>query len=63
MLSKKRFIIFWIVWGIGFAALTLGLIKEFIVGRTLEAYWIMALGHSYASSAIIAGMLKRGTFD
>ncbi|MEE8326943.1 MAG: hypothetical protein V3R58_07885 [candidate division NC10 bacterium] len=59
MANKSKYRIFWLVWGLGAAALTIALIQNYTTGKTLEPLWIMAIAHSYASTAIIAGLLKQ----
>jgi len=56
-ISKYR--MFRLVWGLGAAALTLALIQNYTVTKTMEPLWIMAIAHSYASTALIAGLLKK----
>jgi len=56
---KTKFRMFWLVWGFGIAALIVALIQNYTITETLEPMWIMAIGHSYASTAIIAGLLKQ----
>ena len=57
--QKMRYRIFWLVWGLGVIALTLALFLNYTTVKTLEPLWIMAIAHSYASTAIIAGLLKQ----
>ena len=56
---KNKYRMFWLVWGLGISALTLALFRNYIVVKTLDPLWIMAIAHSYASTAIIAGLLKQ----
>ncbi|MCW4049624.1 MAG: hypothetical protein NWE89_07790 [Candidatus Bathyarchaeota archaeon] len=48
-----RKMLFWIVWGLGIAATTMGLYGELFIERTLEPVWVMAIAHAYASSALL----------
>ena len=57
--QKMKYRMFWLVWGLGVAALTIALIQNYMTMKTLEPLWIMAIAHSYASTAIIAGLLKQ----
>ena len=57
---KNRYRVFWVVWGLGISALTLALFRNYTVVKTLDPLWIMAIVHSYASTAVIAGLLKKG---
>ncbi|MDP6457716.1 MAG: hypothetical protein QGF78_00055 [Candidatus Bathyarchaeota archaeon] len=57
--QKKKYRVFWLVWGLGISALTLALIRNYMVVKTLDPLWIMAIAHSYASTAIIAGIIKK----
>jgi hypothetical protein len=50
---------FWIVWGLGTSALTLALFRNYTVIKTLDPLWIMAIAHSYASTAVLAGIIKK----
>ena len=56
---KNRYKVFWVVWGLGITALTLALIRNYTVVKTLDSLWIMAIAHSYASTAVMAGILKK----
>ena len=55
---KNKYRMFWLVWGLGISALTIALFRNYTVMKTLDPLWIMAIAHSYASTAIIAGLLK-----
>jgi hypothetical protein len=57
--QKTKYRMFWLVWGLGVTALTIALIQNFTTMKTLDPLWIMAIAHSYASTAIIAGLLKQ----
>lgn len=57
--QKMKYRMFWLVWGLGVGALTIALIQNYWTMKTLEPLWIMAIAHSYASTAIIAGLLKQ----
>ncbi len=57
---KIKYRMFWLVWGLGISAITLALFRNYTVVKTLDPLWIMAIAHSYASTAIIAGLLKKG---
>jgi hypothetical protein len=57
--QKTKYRMFWLVWGLGVAALTIALIQNYTAMKTLDPLWIMAIAHSYASTAIIAGLLKQ----
>ena len=57
--QKKKYWMFWLVWGLGISALTLALFRNYTVMKTLDPLWIMAIAHSYASTAIMAGLLKQ----
>jgi hypothetical protein len=57
---KNRYRVFWVVWGLGISALTLALFRNYTVMKTLDPLWIMAIAHSYASTAVMAGILKKG---
>jgi len=57
---KKKYRMFWLVWGLGISALTGALIQNYTITKTLEPLWIMAIAHSYASTAVIAGLIKKG---
>jgi uncharacterized membrane protein YhaH (DUF805 family) len=59
MANRSKYIMFWLVWGLGVAALTIALIQNYTTGKTMEPLWIMAIAHSYASTAIIAGLMKQ----
>ena len=56
---KNKYRMFWIVWGLGISALTLILIRNYTVIKTLDPLWIMAIAHSYASTAVLAGIIKK----
>jgi len=56
---KNRYRVFWVVWGLGISALTLALFRNYTVVKTLDPLWIMAIAHSYASTAVMAGILKK----
>ncbi len=58
--QKTKYRMFWLVWGLGISALTLALFRNYTVVKTLDPLWIMAIAHSYASTAVIAGLLKKG---
>jgi hypothetical protein len=57
--QKTKYRMFWLVWGLGVTALTIALIQNYTTMKTLDPLWIMAIAHSYASTAIIAGLLKQ----
>ena len=57
---KNKYRMFWLVWGLGISALTLALFRNYTVVKTLDPLWIMAIAHSYAATAVIAGLLKKG---
>ena len=57
--QKRKYMMFWLVWGLGVAALTIALIQNYTTMKTLDPLWIMAITHSYASTAIIAGLIKK----
>ena len=57
--QKRKYMMFWLVWGLGVAALTIALIQNYTTMKTLDPLWIMAIAHSYASTAIIAGLIKK----
>lgn len=59
MSQNSKYRMFWLVWGLGVAALTLALFWNYTAVKTLEPLWIMAIAHSYASTAIIAGLMKQ----
>ncbi len=56
---KNKYRMFWIVWGLGISALTIGLFRNYTVIKTLDPLWIMAIAHSYASTAVLAGIIKK----
>ena len=56
---KNRYRVFWVVWGLGISALTLALFRNCTGVKTLDPLWIMAIAHSYASIAVMAGILKK----
>ena len=56
---KNKYRMFWLVWGLGISALTIALFRNYTVMKTLDPLWIMVIAHSYASTAIIAGLLKQ----
>ena len=56
---KNRYRVFWVVWGLGISALTLALFRNYTVVKTLDPLWIMATALSYASAAVMAGILKK----
>ena len=60
MSHTAKYRMFWLVWGIGIIALTVALTQNYAIAETLEPLWIMVIAHSYASTAIIAGLLKKG---
>ncbi len=55
---KNKYRMFWIVWGLGISALTIALFRNYTVVKTLDPLWIMAIAHSYASTAVLAGIIK-----
>ncbi len=57
---KNKYRMFWLVWGLGISALTIALFRNYTVMKTLDPLWIMAIAHSYASMAVIAGLIKKG---
>ena len=58
MYRKNKYRMFWIVWGLGISALTIALFRNYTVVKTLDPLWIMAIAHSYASTAVLAGIIK-----
>jgi hypothetical protein len=56
---KNKYRMFWLVWGLGISALTLALFRNYTVVKTLDPLWIMAIAHSYASTALMAGLIKK----
>jgi hypothetical protein len=56
---KNKYRMFWIVWGLGISALTIALFRNYTVIKTLDPLWIMAIAHSYASTAVLAGIIKK----
>jgi len=56
---KNKHRMFWIVWGLGVSALTLALFRNYTVVKTLDPLWIMAIAHSYASTAVMAGLISK----
>ncbi len=59
MNRKNKDRMFWIVWGLGISALTIALFRNYTVIKTLDPLWIMAIAHSYASTAVLAGIIKK----